>query len=297
MDRDGCWTMMLTKRKHSLTSHDHHHQHLQASSYDHDSWEEQAFAEDAAGPMGGCIWPPRSYSCSFCRREFRSAQALGGHMNVHRRDRARLKQSPPPLPQHDPIQTHSNIFIPNTPPNSGFPYPNSLNHNQICTLVYSPNPSFDPPVIPSSSPPSKGPITPTNFDVKDLFPSFSSPRKDKEALPRSWADRYFNMVSDPVTDTRKNSEILQYSGCRQHDSEDIREEEGGIGCKRRRISTTSSLPFFLKSNLIDRHHHVPLDVFEIGTCSIEELDLELRLGDRPKRGFDQFKCDRECTWG
>ncbi|URD91197.1 transcriptional regulator RABBIT EARS [Musa troglodytarum] len=37
-------------------------------------------------------WPPRSYSCNFCRREFRSAQALGGHMNVHRRDRARLKQ-------------------------------------------------------------------------------------------------------------------------------------------------------------------------------------------------------------
>lgn len=50
------------------------------------SWEEKAFAEDAAG----CVWPPRSYSCSFCRREFPSAQALGGHMNVHRRDRARL---------------------------------------------------------------------------------------------------------------------------------------------------------------------------------------------------------------
>ncbi|CAN0898360.1 Zinc finger protein 11 [Linum grandiflorum] len=30
------------------------------------------------------------YVCSFCRRDFRSAQALGGHMNVHRLDRARL---------------------------------------------------------------------------------------------------------------------------------------------------------------------------------------------------------------
>jgi len=57
------------------------------------SWEERAFAEDAARILGGCIWPPRSYSCNFCKREFRSAQALGGHMNVHRRDRARLKQS------------------------------------------------------------------------------------------------------------------------------------------------------------------------------------------------------------
>ncbi|KAE8808049.1 putative transcriptional regulator RABBIT EARS [Hordeum vulgare] len=62
------------------------------------SWEEQAFARDAAGHLGvGCVWPPRSYTCTFCRREFRSAQALGGHMNVHRRDRARLRQcaSPP----------------------------------------------------------------------------------------------------------------------------------------------------------------------------------------------------------
>ncbi|OAY57836.1 transcriptional regulator SUPERMAN [Manihot esculenta] len=40
------------------------------------------------------VWPPRSYFCNFCGREFRSSQALGGHMNVHRRDRARLKQSP-----------------------------------------------------------------------------------------------------------------------------------------------------------------------------------------------------------
>jgi hypothetical protein len=36
-------------------------------------------------------WPPRSYTCAFCRREFKSAQALGGHMNVHRRDRARMR--------------------------------------------------------------------------------------------------------------------------------------------------------------------------------------------------------------
>ncbi|XP_022996108.1 transcriptional regulator SUPERMAN-like [Cucurbita maxima] len=36
-------------------------------------------------------WPARKYSCNFCRREFKSAQALGGHMNVHRRDRGRLR--------------------------------------------------------------------------------------------------------------------------------------------------------------------------------------------------------------
>ncbi|WVZ83926.1 hypothetical protein U9M48_031020 [Paspalum notatum var. saurae] len=51
--------------------------------------------------LAGCFsWPSQrsppppssSYTCGYCRREFRSAQALGGHMNVHRRDRARLRQ-------------------------------------------------------------------------------------------------------------------------------------------------------------------------------------------------------------
>ncbi|KAG0605570.1 hypothetical protein M758_9G069700 [Ceratodon purpureus] len=29
----------------------------------------------------------RSFPCNFCDREFRNAQALGGHMNVHRREK------------------------------------------------------------------------------------------------------------------------------------------------------------------------------------------------------------------
>lgn len=35
----------------------------------------------------------RLYKCTFCERGFSNAQALGGHMNIHRRDRARLKES------------------------------------------------------------------------------------------------------------------------------------------------------------------------------------------------------------
>lgn len=70
--------------------------------------------------INGISWPPRSYTCNFCKREFRSAQALGGHMNVHRRDRALLYSPPadgqftnlnlnlhhnpnPNLPSHDEI--------------------------------------------------------------------------------------------------------------------------------------------------------------------------------------------------
>ncbi|MCO5553531.1 hypothetical protein L7F22_007053 [Adiantum nelumboides] len=48
--------------------------------------EAKAFEEDLRRMSN---WPPRSYRCSFCHRLFTSAQALGGHMNIHRRDRAR----------------------------------------------------------------------------------------------------------------------------------------------------------------------------------------------------------------
>ncbi|KAK7339689.1 hypothetical protein VNO77_20370 [Canavalia gladiata] len=41
----------------------------------------------------GGVGQVKSYSCSFCKRGFSNAQALGGHMNIHRRDRAKLKQS------------------------------------------------------------------------------------------------------------------------------------------------------------------------------------------------------------
>ncbi|KAI7989025.1 Zinc finger protein 10 [Camellia lanceoleosa] len=103
---------MATELKKLSQSQKHHHQTLNPSSAtgswmwnpkqqavaaaqdDDDSWEVRAFAEDSNDAMG-TTWPPRSYTCSFCRREFRSAQALGGHMNVHRRDRARLHQTPP----------------------------------------------------------------------------------------------------------------------------------------------------------------------------------------------------------
>lgn len=57
-----------------------------------DSWEVRAFAEDVSG-SSGTQWPPSSYTCSFCHREFRTAQALGGHMNVHRRERAAAHRS------------------------------------------------------------------------------------------------------------------------------------------------------------------------------------------------------------
>jgi hypothetical protein len=36
----------------------------------------------------------RMYDCTFCKRGFSNAQALGGHMNIHRKDKAKLHQTP-----------------------------------------------------------------------------------------------------------------------------------------------------------------------------------------------------------
>ncbi|PWA45398.1 Zinc finger, C2H2 [Artemisia annua] len=35
----------------------------------------------------------RSYACMYCKHGFTTAQALGGHMNVHRKDKAKSKSS------------------------------------------------------------------------------------------------------------------------------------------------------------------------------------------------------------
>ncbi|KAL5712202.1 hypothetical protein ACHQM5_014397 [Ranunculus cassubicifolius] len=39
----------------------------------------------------------RYYECVFCKQGFTTAQALGGHMNIHRRERARNKQPTVPV--------------------------------------------------------------------------------------------------------------------------------------------------------------------------------------------------------
>ncbi|ERN09316.1 transcriptional regulator SUPERMAN [Amborella trichopoda] len=128
-----------------------------------DSWEVRAFAQDTSGPT----WPPRSYTCAFCRREFRSAQALGGHMNVHRRDRARLLH-----PSPNPYPNANSLLVTTT---QDFP-------RGLCFLypIQNPNPNSSPPMFsPNTDPtinsmPTLLSISPHPSDTTHSFPSPSS---------------------------------------------------------------------------------------------------------------------------
>ncbi|XP_038721803.1 zinc finger protein 10-like [Tripterygium wilfordii] len=270
--------------------------HLQASAaVDDSSWEEEAFAEDAAGALGGCIWPPRSYSCSFCRREFRSAQALGGHMNVHRRDRARLKQSPThDHPPHNGIlqQDHQNHQYFNYLPTNGTRYSSSIGFpypSQICTLVYNPNPLLDPMILPSPSSPStiSAPLlAQENCSEHNFFPSKSPsssppPRSDSRNIiekelrnSRNQASGYRGKMDYLKPDLSVSLNLVVRRTCPSL-SDGEEEAEDVVGCKRRRSDHhASSLPFFLKRSTVELRLGSP--------TSRDDLDLELRLGNPPK---------------
>ncbi|KAI5649418.1 hypothetical protein M9H77_35423 [Catharanthus roseus] len=126
------------------------------SSLDHQLYNNSSdIQEDYTAAAGVFSWPPRSYTCSFCKREFRSAQALGGHMNVHRRDRARLRQQlSPPSPTPSPPRPTQHFS----------PLPN------LNLLHPNPNINNSPPTT-FSSPPQKQ--IPTNF-ISTLPPLFST---------------------------------------------------------------------------------------------------------------------------
>ncbi|OMO59068.1 Zinc finger, C2H2-like protein [Corchorus capsularis] len=215
------------------------------NSLSHESWEEKAFAEDAA------IWPPRSYSCSFCRREFRSAQALGGHMNVHRRDRARLKQS----------LTHPN--------NEEIVVPHSGNHKNPIASTLSIQETFSSNTISSSvQEQQKGSLlfgSDSNSTAKrSLNNVFSGPKAEAAAAEKS-IKLMVGANSDHHVETNLSvglNSVLAISSCN----------------KRPKINAVSTLPFLVSQET----SYSPLQWQVLGlkpaAGSIDDLDLELRLG-------------------
>uniref|UniRef100_A0A0A0LD32 C2H2-type domain-containing protein n=2 Tax=Cucumis sativus TaxID=3659 RepID=A0A0A0LD32_CUCSA len=227
------------------------------------SWEEQAFAEDAAR-LGPCVWPPTSYSCSFCRREFRSAQALGGHMNVHRRDRAMLNQSSNNNNDPNFTTTTNSLSLFQSPSSS------SSSHHNLSTLP-NPNPS-------SAVTASCGGRSDSKALGKDVIGSSCSRVRDKHHVGIGVLDEGLNFggfgPSQPTTSS------LFY-----HD--DDQDDPGVVaGCKRRKTDDeTSTIQFYVKSsNLVENHHHqhIQSEVIGLSSTSLHDLDLELRLGGLSK---------------
>ncbi|KAJ4952849.1 hypothetical protein NE237_029681 [Protea cynaroides] len=190
---------------------------------DDDSWEVRAFAEDAANIMG-TTWPPRSYTCTFCRREFRSAQALGGHMNVHRRDRARLRQLPtmlPPTAAADPSSSSSSSSSSCTSSSTFIiPTPEFLTNCGCCLFYPLPNPTTNV-------------FTPTPMESPSLGLTISPYLRSTSILAPGI---HTNESSLPVGENKKNSSS-------NNNNDDDRNKD----------------------------------------LAIEELDLELRLGQKPSQ--------------
>ncbi|KAI5680119.1 hypothetical protein M9H77_01346 [Catharanthus roseus] len=65
----------------------------------------------------GFSWHQRNYKCSFCSKEFKSAQALGGHMNVHRRERAKMRVLLLPTPTSSSAGDDHDQYSANPNPN------------------------------------------------------------------------------------------------------------------------------------------------------------------------------------
>lgn len=213
-----------------------------------DSWEEKAFADDAAGLLGGCVWPPRSYSCNFCKREFRSAQALGGHMNVHRRDRARLKQLSnfQHLDQRlDPHRNSQSFSIEKTP------------HKQIDIVT-------DPMFVS---------INQTIFSPQSQFVSSFLVSNDENLT-------FLGLRKDGKSrksqcEIRKNIEIAS-SSLDLDGQASVVHNMGASNRHKRRKLDISYPPSINKSHKIDD------EAPKADASTPEDLDLELRLGDRPK---------------
>ncbi|CAN8316918.1 unnamed protein product [Cochlearia groenlandica] len=221
------------------------------SNKESSSWEELAFAEDDAA---GSLWPPRSYTCSFCRKEFKSAQALGGHMNVHRRDRARRNQSN--NDQYLFSKSHNNRD----------------HHETSCyTLVFNSKPNLfnksqQSCVIDLSSSPFSLPTK------KDTSPSLvvEEPYKNSKKI----CD--LNETSITEQGKKRKIESMNLIGC---DDQKISSDDHIL--KRRRVCRreSSSEPLIFVSSLSCKSDIIARNEGN----GFEDLDLELRLGANPHK--------------
>ena len=173
-------------------------------------------------------------------------------MNVHRRDRARLKQ--PSSPQNTNNELHQ---IPNTSSSfMGFLYPN-------CSIT-NPNSS------PSSIPPPQGHMVASNNYYSPLYSSFKSNGSNlaeaEEKITEVLDCDRFDEENDGKSDLAFSLNMVVCRGIET-------KEDDMISCnkKRRTCETSTILPLFPNSYSSE-------DEFSPSSSNDEELDLELRLG-------------------
>ncbi|KAL6978639.1 hypothetical protein U1Q18_020305 [Sarracenia purpurea var. burkii] len=189
----------------------------------------------------GFTWPQRNYPCSFCKKHFKSAQALGGHMNVHRRERAQLRQSPSSWQSPDHFNFNPNPN-PNTNPN---PKPSflSLSSSSPATRLIphvSYHSSLTPSLLALSSQSS------TSADEEKMFLKLHSDQSQLDPARNRCGDLRKKLGNGDFLGVRKLKSF------RQEDESRVLKKEGKIG----RLELGMGL-------LRDAE---------------EDLDLELRLG-------------------
>uniref|UniRef100_A0A7N0USK1 C2H2-type domain-containing protein n=1 Tax=Kalanchoe fedtschenkoi TaxID=63787 RepID=A0A7N0USK1_KALFE len=199
------------------------------------------------GVSHGLSWPPRLYVCSFCKREFRSAQALGGHMNVHRRDRARLRQSPP----SPPMEQVAGIC-----PSATTASADSINLNLIPnpnpSLIYSSTWMIQKPNIKTASFITGSPTIPARKPSAPYLISSSS-----SGAPASRIKRWSGARTNPFTTSTTTTTPNLFNANNDEHQKNISEVSLNRACEKGGLLRLG---------------------FGNGGLSNEDVDLELRLG-------------------
>lgn len=212
-------------------------------------------------------------------------------MNIHRRDRARLKEST------DQLQNPSPPFVSQYPSQvcSSLVYNSKTNPNFIATHL-SPSGVLVPSTKENCS--EDGLVSLPSITQEEPKVSFqsigaSNSSIERESLTVGEMGCWFpKELIGPKLAWRASDSIFRRS--RMADSGG--EEEGAISSKRQKKSSSSSplwiqgerggtfklFPFFMKPPNLGERHFLPTGVLGLGASVMEELDLELRLGDRPK---------------
>ncbi|CAN6340130.1 unnamed protein product [Urochloa humidicola] len=201
-----------------------------------ESSEAAVAGEEAAAvspPAAADASPKPYYECVFCKRGFTTAQALGGHMNIHRRDRAK------------PASRDSPAGI------------TSVSQNVECYNRYrhllAPAPSY-PPLPATQSPSSSSPIPVGAGTSFSLY--YVSPRDAEGGSPSSVSPRELTLFSE--ANCKRDQDYLH------------------LGLGRQQGHVVSRAPPEDAGSSEQQHQSSEPPDPE------SELDLELRLGRRPK---------------